>query len=101
MELNLSKEKMPAHAAGECLKIENKDNDGLDWVGSAYLAELDFRFDVAFAVGALDSAVVREDIFGFSEKFPEMLVVKQLLFVLDFHVVFCENLGFFLFELGV
>ena len=79
-----------------------KEKKSLDWVGSADFAELNLRFDVALALGALDSAFdFGEDVFGFAELLAEMLVVKQLFFVCDYDIVFFEDGFCFLCEFRV
>jgi hypothetical protein len=65
----------------------------LDWISSADFAELDFGFNVAFAFGALNSAVFRVEVLWFAKHFAEVLVVEELLFVLDFNLV-CVLDGF-------
>ena len=55
----------------------SKNKENLDGVSSASFAELYLRFDVAVAFGTLYGAFnFGEDIFGFAELLPEMLVIE-------------------------
>ena len=63
---------------------------------------MDFGFDIALAFRALDRALdLGEHIFRFAEFLTEMLVVKQLFFVLNFYIVCCFDGCFFVREIFV
>ena len=79
-----------------------KRRKSLDGVSSAVLAELNLRYLPTLALGTLDCAWdLGEHVFGFAVDFAESLVVKQLLFVGDFYIVFFFDFSDFFFEFFV